>query len=87
MPSSCTNLHASLAECIYQKRWTPPATVINNETLHTTAQGGTVAPTKGNVKPPRRTQKSKDADDAKLVFGVVFSLRNMVRRLGGEDDE
>ena len=25
-------------------------------------------------------------DDAKLIFGTVFSLRNMVRKLGGEDD-
>lgn len=25
-------------------------------------------------------------DDAKLVFGTVFSLRGMVRRLGGEGD-
>jgi trafficking protein particle complex subunit 1 len=25
-------------------------------------------------------------DDAKLIFGVVYSLRNMVRKLGGEDD-
>lgn len=25
-------------------------------------------------------------DDAKLVFGTVFSLRNMVRKLGGEED-
>ena len=26
-------------------------------------------------------------DDAKLVYGTVFSLRNMVRKLGGEDDK
>ncbi|KAJ4010787.1 Trafficking protein particle complex subunit BET5 [Fusarium irregulare] len=26
------------------------------------------------------------ADDAKLLFGTVFSLRNMVRKLGGDDD-
>lgn len=25
-------------------------------------------------------------NDAKLIFGTVFSLRNMVRKLGGEDD-
>merc|ERR1712169_16655 len=31
----------------------------------------------------RRTNAS---DDAKLIFGTVFSLRNMVRKLGGEDD-
>ncbi|PFH60919.1 hypothetical protein XA68_10117 [Ophiocordyceps unilateralis] len=34
------------------------------------------------------TTRSKAAasDDAKLVFGTVFSLRNMVRKLGGDDD-
>lgn len=26
-------------------------------------------------------------DDAKLVFGTVFSLRGMVRKLGGVDDK
>ena len=25
-------------------------------------------------------------DDAKLIFGTVYSLRNMVRKLGGDDD-
>ncbi|CAD0113814.1 unnamed protein product [Aureobasidium uvarum] len=25
-------------------------------------------------------------DDAKLIFGSIFSLRRMVRQLGGEDD-
>lgn len=29
---------------------------------------------------------STSSDDAKLVFGTVFSLRNMVRKLGGDDD-
>ncbi|KAF4437785.1 hypothetical protein F53441_12965 [Fusarium austroafricanum] len=29
---------------------------------------------------------STSSDDAKLLFGTVFSLRNMVRKLGGDDD-
>ncbi|PHH69164.1 hypothetical protein CDD82_7952 [Ophiocordyceps australis] len=29
---------------------------------------------------------SSNNDDAKLIFGTVFSLRNMVRKLGGDDD-
>ncbi|KAI6082892.1 snare-like protein [Hypoxylon rubiginosum] len=42
------------------------------------------------VAPPsaaalKRSKQKKD-DDAKLIFGTVFSLRNMVRKLGGEDD-
>jgi len=30
--------------------------------------------------------RASSADDAKLIFGTVFSLRNMVRKLGGDDD-
>ena len=33
-----------------------------------------------------RSASNKAADDAKLIFGTVFSLRNMVRKLGGDDD-
>jgi len=40
----------------------------------------------GEAKIITRRQRSK-ADDGKLIFGVIFSLRNMVRRLGGDDDE
>ena len=33
-------------------------------------------------------QKALSAeDDAKLVFGTIFSLRNMVSKLGGADDK
>jgi trafficking protein particle complex subunit 1 len=30
--------------------------------------------------------RPSSSDDAKLIFGTVFSLRNMVRKLGGDDD-
>ncbi|KHN95106.1 Sybindin-like protein [Metarhizium album ARSEF 1941] len=36
-------------------------------------------------RPSSRTANSA-SDDAKLIFGTVFSLRNMVRKLGGDDD-
>jgi hypothetical protein len=36
----------------------------------------------GRQKPVRDSR----GDDAKLIFGTVFSLRNMVRKLGGDDD-
>ncbi|TWU76758.1 TRAPP subunit bet5 [Metarhizium rileyi] len=36
-------------------------------------------------RPSSRTAASA-SDDAKLIFGTVFSLRNMVRKLGGDDD-
>lgn len=34
---------------------------------------------------PTKPGESND-DDSKLIFGTVFSLRNMVRKLGGDDD-
>ncbi|KAL1912227.1 hypothetical protein Sste5344_002060 [Sporothrix stenoceras] len=35
---------------------------------------------------PQQVSPSTSKDDAKLIFGTVFSLRNMVRKLGGDDD-
>lgn len=42
-------------------------------------------------QPPQSTApavvpRDKSGDDAKLIFGTVFSLRNMARKLGGDDD-
>ncbi|RYO82094.1 hypothetical protein DL763_008365 [Monosporascus cannonballus] len=31
-------------------------------------------------------RRDRSGDDAKLIFGAVFSLRNMARKLGGDDD-
>ncbi|KAI2612462.1 snare-like protein [Hypoxylon fragiforme] len=42
--------------------------------------------TGGPPGPRRRGKGTAASDDAKLIFGTVFSLRNMVRKLGGEDD-
>ncbi|KEY74139.1 hypothetical protein S40285_00312 [Stachybotrys chlorohalonatus IBT 40285] len=36
--------------------------------------------------PTARPDHGVSGDDAKLIFGTVFSLRNMVRKLGGDDD-
>ena len=70
--------HIHPAECIYSKRFTqqpsPPRT-----TSSTLRNGTTV--------PPSLRQANKDSDDAKLVFGTVFSLRRMCRQLGGVDDQ
>ena len=35
----------------------------------------------------RQAKALSAEDDAKLIFGTVFSLRNMVKKLGGPDDE
>ncbi|KAI1617839.1 Longin-like domain-containing protein [Exophiala viscosa] len=67
------------AECIYKKRWPPPSMSSSGKVSKPAAQayinGGASA---------RSTLSAED--DAKLVFGTVFSLRNMVRKLGGDDD-
>ncbi|KAI9826851.1 MAG: TRAPP subunit bet5 [Thelocarpon impressellum] len=42
-------------------------------------------PNLGHGNGPRPGRLSAQ-DDAKLIFGTVFSLRNMVRKLGGSED-
>ncbi|CAI7580228.1 unnamed protein product [Penicillium discolor] len=66
------------AECIYKRRWLPRPASIVGKSRSDTVSGA--APTGLG-----QTVRSTD-DDSKLVFGTVFSLRNMVRKLGGEDD-
>ncbi|KAL8787881.1 MAG: hypothetical protein Q9195_007574 [Heterodermia aff. obscurata] len=63
------------AECIYKKHWTPRP---NSKSIRAT-----------NGFPDNTPQaKTLSAeDDAKLIFGTIFSLRNMVRKLGGPDDK
>ena len=64
-----------LAECIYKRRWLPrPISVGKSQTQGAGAVG------------LGQTVRAGD-DDAKLVFGTVFSLRNMVRKLGGDEDK
>jgi len=68
------------AECIYKRRWLPRPISSSGKTSRPNSQ----------PNPVNGTQLSRPAlsaeDDAKLIFGTVFSLRNMVRKLGGEDD-
>ena len=68
-----------IAECIYKKQWLPTSTQPAGKTSRPSSQA---YPNSGL---PARSRLSAE-DDAKLVFGTVFSLRNMVRKLGGEDD-
>ncbi|KAI9049164.1 hypothetical protein LZ554_007011 [Drepanopeziza brunnea f. sp. 'monogermtubi'] len=73
-------------ECIYSRLWArqqsdrPISTSSTNSSNTTTA----LAPDHGpaRARPPRLSAQ----DDAKLIFGTIFSLRNMVRKLGGQDD-
>jgi hypothetical protein len=61
-------------ECIYAKSWLPSRT-------DPTATGPGAA-----AAPVAAKRSGSTSDDAKLIFGTVFSLRNMARKLGGDDD-
>ncbi|KAL4790020.1 Longin-like domain-containing protein [Aspergillus venezuelensis] len=69
------------AECIYKRRWLPRPTSVAGKPSRPTSDPSALA--NGIASTP--STRSTD-DDAKLIFGTVFSLRNMVRKLGGEDD-
>jgi hypothetical protein len=77
-PGTCADVQSS-ADCIYKKSWQLPS----NSASKGSRPSSQSALTNGVAS--NRTLLSAD-DDAKLVFGTVFSLRNMVRKLGGEDD-
>ncbi|KAH7386897.1 trafficking protein particle complex 1 [Phaeosphaeria sp. MPI-PUGE-AT-0046c] len=73
-------------ECIYSRRWTTQrpassgkgsaARPVSGSSMTSTADATTFSPRKALTQ----------SDDEKLVFGLVFSLRNMVTKLGGDDD-
>ncbi|EON66608.1 hypothetical protein W97_05854 [Coniosporium apollinis CBS 100218] len=69
-------------ECIYTRRWNqrPPSA-----SKPVRPQSGASLTSNGDTIPGARKGLSRE-DDAKLIFGTIFSLRNMVKRLGGEDD-
>lgn len=66
-----------IAECIYKKHWTPRPASTGSKTAQSTG-----LPDLG-----QQPKALNAEDDAKLVFGTIFSLRNMVRKLGGPDDQ
>lgn len=71
------------AECIYKRRWLPrPSSIAGKSSRPASEIAG---PQGGMPAALGETARTTD-DDAKLIFGTVFSLRNMVRKLGGEDD-
>ncbi|KXT17579.1 hypothetical protein AC579_6162 [Pseudocercospora musae] len=66
-------------ECIYSKRWTSPPVFQNRASAQSALSNGEM--------PVSARRALKAEDDAKLIFGTIFSLRRMVRQLGGEDDQ
>lgn len=88
LPSLPAHPHPQLtpppAECIYSRRWTPtrpPSS--SSKTARPPSASSTTSPSTTTITP---AQRSRLADDEKLIFGLVFSLRNMVQKLGGQDD-
>lgn len=78
-------IDCSTAECIYKRRWLPRPVSITSKSSRPTSD----LSIQNNGGAPAvfgQTARTTD-DDAKLIFGTVFSLRNMVRKLGGEDDK
>ncbi|TPX08999.1 uncharacterized protein E0L32_009578 [Thyridium curvatum] len=70
-------------ECIYTKHWLPQPSDAAGAARPAGAGASSLA-AGGSSTSTRASNRSRD--DAKLIFGTVFSLRNMVRKLGGEDD-
>ncbi|KAI0024645.1 snare-like protein [Xylariomycetidae sp. FL0641] len=78
-------------ECVYSKQfYTTPSEVGPDGVATTTTTTMTPATTDRRDKHESSGSAGggtrRERDDAKLIFGTVFSLRNMVRKLGGEDD-
>ncbi|KAL2753333.1 hypothetical protein ACRALDRAFT_1072152 [Sodiomyces alcalophilus JCM 7366] len=70
-------------KCIYSKHWLPPPP---ERPVPPSSATQPPAPSSRASHPPAPSDATSAANDAKLIFGAVFSLRNMARKLGGEDD-
>lgn len=68
---------------------TRPSTAVNGVPTTAPPPPPAAAPTPASAAATAAAAKAKSTraqNDAKLIFGTVFSLRNMVRKLGGDDD-
>ncbi|QSS65944.1 transporter particle subunit bet5 [Histoplasma capsulatum] len=72
------------AECIYKRRWLPRPTSTTSRSSRPSSEPTSASNGMPSSIPSRQSLTAED--DAKLIFGTVFSLRNMVRKLGGDDD-
>lgn len=84
--TTATNPLPHPAECIYSKSWLHPSLTEPPPRPVSTTTPSEPNTNTGPGRPDRRSRAARAGDDAKLIFGTVFSLRNMVRKLGGEDD-
>jgi len=70
-------------ESVYHRQWNIPAN--QTKTPSFISPGPPVQPTQHDTRRIVPTT-NKHEDDAKLLFGVVYSLRNMTRKLSNPDD-
>ncbi|KAF9884266.1 TRAPP subunit bet5 [Aspergillus nanangensis] len=71
------------AECIYKRCWLPRPSSMSSKSSRPASE---ITNTANGLPAVLHELPRTSDDDAKLIFGTVFSLRNMVRKLGGEDD-
>lgn len=64
-------------ECVYSKLWVGQ---------HAPGPSGVPSLNPASAAAAAIAKRNRASDDAKLIFGTVFSLRNMARKLGGDDD-
>ncbi|CAN6646294.1 trafficking protein particle complex subunit Bet5p [Trichomonascus vanleenenianus] len=74
------------SECIYKREWhtAKKSNPIGAHKHSSSASSDLIT----KAVQHKQQQEARDAphdDDAKLIFGIVFSLRNMVRKLTDED--
>ncbi|KAF3925926.1 hypothetical protein ABW20_dc0105765 [Dactylellina cionopaga] len=70
-------------ECIYLRQWLDAVAAASQPLSRpVTASSATTVATSVAEKPTSNNRLSM-AEQAKLVFGVIFSLRNMVKKLCG----
>ncbi|KAK2069254.1 hypothetical protein P8C59_003851 [Phyllachora maydis] len=89
-------------ECVFYKSWVPTQGAAKPAADSFASTGAAAAANGAGTGPGHGTKGgrfggpakgksdasagARGGDDAKLVFGTIFSLRHMVRKLGGDDD-
>jgi len=70
-------------ECVYLRQW-PDQSALASARPISSSSANTVATSATEKR--SSSGKLSMSEQAKLVFGVIFSLRNMVKKLSGPDD-
>jgi len=73
-------------QCIYYHDWhrghTAKTAFENNDPLASHPSGGGSTTTTTTMTDPRQGMNMSLEEEGKLVYGVVYSLRNLVKKLG-----